>query len=207
MSDSTVSDSTAADSAAPSVPPASESSSSLVRASTADTHLEELAREVLELKLAALSETNTAEKSVQQLRRRLGRLRISLLLTFILFGGVVTWQLFSSRSQQIQIAQMQAQLAAIDTTQPEQVAAIANQVTTLQRQVPNNLPNVLERYQQDIQALQTTVEELDENVGDRQRTLVVLTQALQDILAEDIATPSPEPSPPAAPEETVESEE
>ncbi|WP_346292401.1 hypothetical protein [Sphaerothrix gracilis] len=207
MSDSTVSDSTAADSAAPSVPPASESSSSLVRASTADTHLEELAREVLELKLAALSETNTAEKSVQQLRRRLGRLRISLLLTFILFGGLVTWQLFSSRSQQIQIAQMQAQLAAIDTTQPEQVAAIANQVTTLQRQVPNNLPNVLERYQQDIQALQTTVEELDENVGDRQRTLVVLTQALQDILAEDIATPSPEPSPPAATEETVESEE
>ncbi|NJM85267.1 MAG: DUF3450 domain-containing protein [Leptolyngbyaceae cyanobacterium RM2_2_21] len=162
----------------------------------AETHLEELAREVLELKLAALSETNAAEKSVRQLQRQLGRLRAILLLAFILFGGVITWQVSSWRAQQGQIAQMQTQLAAIDTTQPERVQQLIEEIADLQQQVPNNLSTLLERNQQDIQTLQSTLSDLNETVGDRQRALVVLTQALQDILTDStvpLLNPAPVP--------------
>lgn len=175
-------------------------------------HVEQLAHEVLALKLAALNETNTAEAAIKQLRGRLWWQRIGLLLLFGLLGGLTLWQTLNLRQQRLQLAQMEAALSALDTSQIEQVQQLSVQLSEALEQVPEGLPTALEQTQENVSTLQTDLEALQNTIGDRQRALVVLTQALQALVNDEgnpveptVSQPSP-PQPPASPAPQANSE-
>lgn len=154
------------------------------QADTPPDHIEELAHEVLELKLAALQEKSTYQESVEQLRSRLRQLRASLVFVFFLFGGVVTWQAIQLRQQADQLSQVQQLLPTL-SGQPEDLQQLADQLSAVQEQVSDDLSRSLEQTQEDVLELQENLESLDQEVGDRQQALIILTQALQALVGED----------------------
>lgn len=182
MSDETANDSSPVDTQ-PQDALVHQSQGAIAAPETLKTNLDQLAQEVLQLKLAALSETNTAEAAVKRLQGRIWWLRAVLVVTFFAFGGVVTWQALTLRQQQLQILQMDSVVSDLEATQPEQ---LQQQLADLQEQVSDDLPETLAQTQEELTSLQTDVEALGDTIGERQRALVVLTEALQALVNDGV---------------------
>lgn len=153
--------------------------------STLNTHLEQLAQEVLQLKLAALEENSAADTAIKQLQGRLWWLRGTLILVTLLFGGVMAWQAVSLRQQRTQLVELQTTVSSLDIAQPEQVQQLSDRLEALLEEVPDDLLGTLADAEADLASLQTDVDVLNSTIGERQKALVVLTEALQALVSDD----------------------
>ncbi len=129
--------------------------------SEAAQHLEELAREVLELKLDYLSEAENRSRSLKRLRAQVKWLTGILLVAIAVLGDSLIWLTYNLNL------------------------------------FPNQLERKIQSTTPDQQELETQAKNLETSVNKPYQALTVLLQALQDrVEADNVATPpnSPETS-------------
>ncbi|MBE9118118.1 hypothetical protein IQ249_19675 [Lusitaniella coriacea LEGE 07157] len=188
-----------ADSEISATPPAVENSPN-----ESSQRLEELAREIIELKLDSLSEADERRRLVQALRRQVRWLLSILAVVLTVFGGTLAWLVVT---QTLERAQLKQQLRAVTVTRQE-LEGLADELKAVRAELPDSLVRDLKDNQsllkkldaqfQTIEGNQKHLEELDvqfndleETVNTRQKALAVLANALQDLVnAEESQNPN-----------------
>lgn len=187
-------------------------------------HLEDLAREVLELKLVLLSDTADVGQSIEHLRRQNNWLTGLLISVTAVLAGTLTWLALTLKADQAQLAQS-VEAIATDTVEVERIDRLEDRLEELAQRPPeqvvqdlnetqetvNALQAELNTSQTQIQSLESNVTELTTSINTRRQTISILANALQDLInQEDTAqpiAPAASPSPVPSPAEATPSEE
>lgn len=157
-------------------------------------HLEDLAQEVVRLKLSILSDADAYAETTRQLRRRLSLLTTLLLLAVVLMGGATAGLAYFFQQERRWASQ---------TGMNDRLTQLEQQVKTLNGQLPTTLVQdlqatqgklaTLEADQKKVQVLEEKLSTLADNVRTRKQTIAILANALQDLInaeTTDAASPT-----------------
>ncbi|MEM9543022.1 MAG: hypothetical protein AAGA60_26465 [Cyanobacteria bacterium P01_E01_bin.42] len=148
--------------------------------------IEELARELWELKLVALSDNDYYNRQLSRLQNRF------LLLAGVFAGVLLTsgitfgWLVANLRQNQIQLASYEGSITInrvrLDRLEGNTLDGFAESLRSLQAQVPETLDTDLENTQEDITALKVQLREMELKLAAHEKALSVLVSALQGIV-------------------------
>ncbi|MGJ3248533.1 MAG: hypothetical protein ACFE0I_20925 [Elainellaceae cyanobacterium] len=171
--------------------------------------LEGLAQELLELKLAYLSETNKVNKDVSHLRGHIYWLTVALVGAIAIASGVISWLSFSLRSDQERLAQ-QVEAIATESVAVERIEQVESRLNSLSNRFPERIVTDIRTNQEQLQELETRITEVAEQVNTRRETIAILAGALQDLINEEdqrAIAPARENASPPSETEDLNSEE
>jgi uncharacterized protein YPO0396 len=158
-------------------------------------HLEDLAREVLELKLATLSDSDHYGREVEKLRNQFIWLTGIFILAIAILGGTLAWVTFTLKSTQEQLVERVDSVTA-NRVRVEQIEELEENLRSLQEQLPESIARDVATNQEQLSEVQADLNSLQRRVTTRQETLGIFLRALQDLVSES----TPEASAPAEPE-------
>jgi len=174
------------------------------QASADDRYWRELAQEILELKLVALSDAENYSREVERLRAQVSWLTSVLALVLTLIGGGLVWLTYSLRTDQSRLAQevraltdSAADIQRLTDLQNEverlnqQVPRLESQLDRLNDRVPSDLKSDLETQSATLDDLQTKLGRLEGDFDRRRQAISVLARALQDLVSESDSSASP----------------
>ncbi|MBP0017452.1 MAG: hypothetical protein J7647_07835 [Cyanobacteria bacterium SBLK] len=148
--------------------------------------IEELARELWELKLVALSDNDYYNRQLSRLQNRFlwlaGVFAGTLLTSGITFG----WLVANLRQSQIQLANYEGGITInrvrLDRLEGNTLDSFEATLRSLQDQIPETLDTDLENTQEDITALKVQLREMELKLAAHDKALSVLVSALQGIV-------------------------
>lgn len=148
--------------------------------------IEELARELWELKLVALSDNDYYNRQLSRLQNRFlwlaGVFAGTLLTSGITFG----WLVANLRQSQIQLANYDGGITInrvrLDRLEGKTLDSLEMTLRSLQNQIPETLDTDLENTQEDISALKIQLREMELKLAAHDKALSVLVSALQGIV-------------------------
>ncbi|MGJ3251434.1 MAG: hypothetical protein ACFE0J_09930 [Elainellaceae cyanobacterium] len=146
--------------------------------------LEGLAQELLELKLAYLSETNKVNKDVSHLRGHIYWLTVALVGAIAIASGVISWLSFSLRSNQARLVQ-QVEAIATESIAVERIEQVESQLDSLSNRFPERIVTDVQTNQDQLQELETRIADVADQVNTRRETISILARALQDLINEE----------------------
>ncbi len=167
--------------------------------------LDELAQELLELKLVYLSDTDTVKREVETLRGHMYWLTVALIGVITIASGSMSWLALSLRSDQAQLTR-QVESIASETVPVERMNQLEAQINTLGDRLPDNITANIQTNQEQLQDLERRIAEVAGQVNTRRETIAILARALQDLInVEDQEAIAPIRNQPDTPPDQVES--
>lgn len=168
--------------------------------------IEELAQELLELKLVYLADTDQAKREISKLRGSMYWLTVILIGAIAIASGGISWLAFSLRSEQAQLVR-QVESVATETVAVERIEQIESQIETLNEQFPNDVIENVQANQDQLQGLESRITEVSSQVNTRRETIAILARALQDLInVEDQEAIAPSNSTSSDPQSDLEAE-
>jgi hypothetical protein len=155
-------------------------------------HLEDLAREVLELKLATLSDADHYGREVEKLRNQFIWLTGIFILAIAILGGTLAWVTFTLKSTQERLVERVDSVTA-NRVRVEQIEELEENLRSLQEQLPESIARDVAANQEQLSEVQADLNLLQRKVTTREETLGIFLRALQDLVSES----PPEASSPA----------
>lgn len=169
-------------------------------------HLEDLAREVLELKLATLSDADHYGREVEKLRNQFIWLTGIFILAIAILGGTLAWVTFTLKSTQEQLVERVDSVTA-NRVRVEQIEELEENLRSLQEQLPETIARDVATNQEQLSEVQADLNSLQRRVTTREQTLGIFLRALQDLVSESTPEAStPDASETPEPQATQESE-
>ena len=160
--------------------------SALSPAQPEEKTLEELARELWELKLVALSDNDYYNRQLGRLKNRFLWLAGLSIGTIVTLGIVLGWLVANLKDAQIQLANFQGIVevdrARLDRLEGRTLESVETALRSLQDQIPETLETDLENTQEDITALKVQLREMELKLAAHDKALSVLVSALQGVV-------------------------
>lgn len=148
--------------------------------------LEELARELWELKLVALSDNDYYNRQLGRLKNRFLCLTGVFAGTIIASGILFGWLVANLKQTQTQLAQYEGGITInrvrLDRLEGTTLDSLETALRSLQNQIPETLDSDLENAQEDVTALKVQLREMELKLAAHEKALSVLVSALQGIV-------------------------
>lgn len=148
--------------------------------------MEELARELWELKLVALSDNDYYNRQLGRLKNRFLWLAGLSVGTIVTLGIVLGWMGANLKQTQAQLANYEGGVTInrvrLDRLEGKTVESIEMALRSLETQIPETLETDLENTQEDITALKIQLREMELKLAAHDKALSVLVSALQGIV-------------------------
>ncbi|MEA5470254.1 hypothetical protein [Spirulina sp. 06S082] len=148
--------------------------------------ISELARELWELKLVALSDNDYYNRQLGRLKNRFLWLAGLSVGTIVTLGIVLGWLGANLKQTQTQLANYEGGVeinrARLDRLEGNALESIETSLRSLQAQIPETLETDLETTQEDITALKVQLREMELKLAAHDKALSVLVSALQGVV-------------------------
>lgn len=149
-----------------------------------EEHLEDRIHEVLEQKLVSLLDEESTNREIRWLRRQVNwSLGILVMLIFAL-GGTFTWFAYRLQTQEQTVTRPvdSSVITSADLERIEQLEAqIQNQLQGLGERLPENLPDILSKNQDQLQTLSQQLETVETTVNKNQEALTQLETSVNEL--------------------------
>lgn len=151
-----------------------------------EQNLAELTRDLWELRMVMLSDSDFYSQQIMRLKRRLWTVVGVATGAMVLVTTVLGWLALSLRDAQMQLAHYDGAIAnnslRLDELDRTTVAQLTSQMEHLNQQVPKTLDEDLKAANQDIEDLKAQLEELETSVNAQDQALSVLVGAMQGLV-------------------------
>ncbi|WP_204102124.1 MULTISPECIES: hypothetical protein [Spirulina sp. CCY15215] len=148
--------------------------------------ISELARELWELKLVALSDNDYYNRQLGRLKNRFLWLTGLSVGTIVTLGIILGWLGANFKQMQTQLANYEGGVeinrVRLDRLEGSTLSSIETSLRSLQTQIPETLETDMETSQEDITALKVQLREMELKLAAHDKALSVLVSALQGIV-------------------------